>query len=199
MTKHLRLLAGLAALLAVGPANASAQVFNTAFGGAGYSCLNQSAGAAACGNAFGGRPMSNIWTAGDYWRQSVSGSGIGSLGAVGLNLNVRNFLLRTSTLAFDVLVNGTLVGSTGPFSQNGEADIFLPLSFSFAAISAATYDIEVRVVPPTVPPGDGSFGLYTDGESTIQLRGAAVPEPATAVLLLIGAASFGVIRRRRTV
>jgi hypothetical protein len=194
----------LACTLLASPRAGEAQTFNTAFGGAGYSCLNQ-ADATNCNfPGTGGRPASYIWSFEDYWRQSITGSGLASVNALSLNLNLQDFLAAGNSAVFAVQLNGVGLGSfrvdaLGDFSGTDFFQLWTP---NFSPISAGgAYVVEVRMISETLPQGGGAVGLYTDGASTIELIGvAAVPEPSTYVLLATGLAGvLGAARVRRRV
>jgi hypothetical protein len=192
--------AALSAVVVAVPAVAAAQTFTTSFGGAGYTCLNQAA-PTACNTTGFGRPASNLWNAGDFARQTITGSGLTSITGLDLNLNMQNLLGAGRTLTFDVFVNSTSVGSTSPFVGPGPgAPFFAPFSFNFAAIVGPTFAVELRVRAPGLPVGSGSVGLFTDGQSRITLRGGptqVVPEPSTYALLASGLAVLGSVAARR--
>src|SRR6185295_11367097 len=77
--------AGSSLLVALAGSSAKAQVFNTSFGGADYTCFNSVTGAADCNNSFTGRPASYIWVTDDFVRQVISGSGLAAV--TGLSIN----------------------------------------------------------------------------------------------------------------
>lgn len=197
---HAGLLAVLAASVATTPQAASGQTYSTSFGGTGYACLNQSDGSVGCDNADAARPASFIWSTGDFWQQTITGSGLASVSSLALNLDIVDFINGRNSESYNVLVNGTIVGSLGPVVI-GAHEQFLPFNAVFAAIMASTYVVEVEVSSPSVPSAGGAVGLHTDGKSTIDLTGAATtsaPEPSSIILMATGALGVvGVSRRTR--
>ncbi|MCC6245329.1 MAG: PEP-CTERM sorting domain-containing protein [Gemmatimonadaceae bacterium] len=202
LVSRLRVSAFIAAVLIVAP-SAQSQTFDTFFGastGGGFTCAHPT-NPAYCANVSNFRPAPLILTVGDFWNQTINNSALASVSTLTLNLNLANVLFGASSMQFSVLLNGTLVGSTPTYGTTGGFDINTPLVFSFAAISAATYDVRVQVSAASVPPGETqAMGLYTDGPSTIQLATSTIttPEPGTWALLGAGLFGVGIFSRRRT-
>jgi PEP-CTERM motif len=185
------------ALLISHPLRANAQTFNTSFSGTGFSCFNSGTPGSCGTNSQLPRRAEFVWNAGDFYRQTVTGSGLSSVDSVTMNLNFFNFLFDPSTESFDVVVNGVVVGQTPTFLPNGFADFTTgPLSFSFAAQSGPTYTVDLRVRQDVEL---GSLGLYAEAVSTLQLSVTAVPEPSTYALFGSGLIALALIRRRRQV
>lgn len=191
---------GLAAVCSVvAPASASAQTFNTTFGVPGFTCSNLSL-PSYCAGTLNNRPDAVLLSVGDFWNQSIGSSGIATVTSLKLNLDLANALAGNSTMQFEVLLNGNLLGLTPVYGYNGFNEFFAPLTFNFAGISAATYDVKVRASSSTVANNGEGLGLTLDQTSTIQLAGAksTVPEPSTYVLMLAGLVGVAMASRRKT-
>ena len=179
-----------------------AQTFNTFFGatgGGGFTCSHPT-NPPYCAGMTNNRPAPSILTVGDFWNQTINNSGLSSVSSLSLNLNLNNGIYGASSMQFSVLLNGVIIGNTPTYVTNGGNEINAPFTFTFGAISAATYDVKVRVSAATVPPGEQEgFGLFLDGPSTIQLKSSTtVPEPSTLAMTLIGLGVAGGLARRRT-
>ena len=156
-------------------------------------------------NGLGGRPY--VWTNGGYWRQTFT-PGLASIGWLGLDLQF--YAISDLPHTYDVLVNGTTVGSFGlPAAGGGAPPVHhLPFvgSFSFAPILGPDYLVEIRQTTPTPVAPSGSFALetfnspdigYTVGHSSAAFAVSAVPEPATAALVAGGVSLLALAARRR--
>jgi len=192
----------LGTLLIVAATPAHAQTFSTFFGattGGGFTCSHPT-NPSYCAGTSNTRPAPFILTVGDYWNQTINNSGLASVSQLTVNLNLSDVLFGASSMQFAVLLNGTVVGNTASFTSSDGFDLNAPYMFNFAAVTASTYDVRVRVSVASVPSGETQgMGLYTDGPSTIQLRSASIvtPEPATSALMLVGLGVVGVLARRR--
>ena len=153
----------------------------------------------------GGRPY--VWTNGGYWRQTFA-PGLASIGSLGLDLQF--YAISDLPHTYDVLVNGTTVGSFGlPAAGGGAPPVHhLPFvgGFAFAPIFGPNYLVEIRQTTPTPGAPSGSFALesfnspdigYTVGHSSVALDVFAAPEPATVVLLAGGLVGLAAAARRR--
>ncbi|MEP6763205.1 MAG: PEP-CTERM sorting domain-containing protein [Gemmatimonadaceae bacterium] len=192
-------LLGLAAMCSfAAPTSATAQTFNTTFGVAGFTCSNPSL-PTYCAGTLNNRPDAVLLSVGDFWNQSIGGSGIATVTSLKLNLDLANSLAGNSTMQFAVLLNGNLLGLTPVYSNNAFNEFFAPLTFNFAGISAATYDVKVRVSSSTISNNGEGLGLTLDATSTIQLIGAqsTVPEPSSYALMMAGLVGVAVASRRR--
>ena len=119
---------------------------------------------------------------GDSITQTYTGTGLNSV--IGLDLSFMvsfNVLAPGNAVDWSVLLNGIQVGTFSWTAAEGTG--IDNLAFAFAPISGGgTYSIAMDVTN-IVPSGDGSIGIATTGTATL----TAVPEPNTAVLLLLTA------------
>jgi hypothetical protein len=174
-----------AALLVV---SASAQAAPLFFGGAGFNWL--AGGSLATPN--------HIWTTGDYWDQSFSGTGITNTAAMGVNVFVDdNTLAAADQVNLDVLLNGSNVGS---FSILAGTTGNVAKSFTFSSVAATagqTFDIKF-LETNTVPGGHGSVSMGLDQRSWAELRpGTPTPEANTLALMGLGFLGLAGISLRR--
>lgn len=126
-----------------------------------------------------------LWNQGDYVGQDVTGSGLGSISQLSIDLQYQNVLDVGFTETYGVTVNGTNVGS---FSIAGIGDdnyYFQSDVFSFSPISGP-YDILFTITSATIPLGDGSIGWVDDGVTSTITLSSATPEPGTMALFAIG-------------
>ena len=93
-------------------------------------------------------------------------------GVLNYSVDVDNFL-HISEFKHELLQEGTVIGSGN--------------KFNFSSLTAGTYQIRISGVV------DGDFGGQYAGGITI----AAVPEPSSVAMLLVGFAALGVAARRR--
>ncbi|MEP6834919.1 MAG: PEP-CTERM sorting domain-containing protein [Gemmatimonas sp.] len=198
-SRYLAIVSIAAACSAIAAVNVGAQTFNTTFGAPVFTCLNI-ADPSFCVSTSNNRPTATIRSTGDFWNQSIAGSGIGTVSSLSFVLTMAGNLTGANAMQFEFLLNGTHIGSSPTYSQTGQFDIVSPFNFSFAGISAASYDVKVRVSASSVATNTQGLSLLLDGSSTIAISGAqttVTPEPGTSALMLAGLAGVGVIARRR--
>lgn len=151
---------------------------------------------------------------------------IGSVGLVqattavydfsGLSSTEQTFSISHSSASFDDVYSVTLApGNTGVIGGFFGVTTDISTTFSFSASPDGIHWSSAMPVPAVVDPSDGSFGYATtfsgltptmpyyfklsgsnlDGGYTIHI--AAVPEPETYAMLLVGLGLMGSIARRR--
>lgn len=167
------------AILALGSLPVMASTFSAPFGGPNFTWL--ATGGAASPN--------HIWTAGDYWNQSVTGTGLPVATRVRLNLIFNDNTLTSESLNIDVSLNTTAIHS---FVVN-PGDSGYTAEFDVASIAGEDFVLRFEA-SNTISSGLGSVSLdVCETCSTFDLVG--VPEPSTAVLL--GGALFALFVRQR--
>ena len=193
MTRSLRTLLLAATALTTTSVVAGAQT-TTPVGGVNFSCMNAAMSPTTSCFSF-------IWNTNDYWQQSTLPGPVAT-GKLSLNLWYNYALTNRPSASFDVFLNGTGVGGftlSGPPTALANANF----DFVFTPIVASSFDVQILWADPTVPPGEGSVGIYTtdfspyERFSEITLDVSPVPEPATLALLAPGLLLVGVVARRR--
>ena len=148
-------------------------------------------------NGIGDGDYCCFFTGGDSLTQTFTGTGLSSVDMLSLSIPLSlNVLAAGEVVDFDVLLDGTTVGSLEITSAEGVfTDDF---SSSFSPISSAgTYTVEL-LETNTVPIGEGSIGL-NDGSLTLNGTSSvsATPEPGTMALFGTGLFGIGLANLRR--
>ena len=105
----------------------------------------------------GGSPY-HLWTAGDYWQQTFTSTGVPSTTSLSLNLLFfdNDSAASSEVLNFNVLLNTVTVGT---FAINpSDVGSIHQYNYSFPTILGGNYDIKM-VATNTITPGAGSYSL----------------------------------------
>ena len=176
----------LAFFLGATPARAQ---YSTNFNNSGFSCF----GLQRPDCFFGVFRQYFLLTPGEYWRLTMNGTGLRQVTGLNYSLVIANG--ATKPFTFDVILNGTTVGSgvippgVSPLSAN--------LSFSPVFASGTddfTFDFRLKTTREA-----GGLFIYRE-DSVIELTNTGisqVPEPSTYALMAAGVASLGLVARRR--
>lgn len=135
-----------------------------------------------------------MWTSGDFISQTISGTGLASVGSFQNSFMIENITGGTD-LSIAALIDGTTVGMFDIVACGFCRDIqTIDVSFSFGAIAGAgSYDISY-VLQNTLAGGDGSIAFLDGGRGTLT---SAVPEPATWAFMIFGFGAIGGAMRRQ--
>jgi hypothetical protein len=151
----------------------------------------------------GGGPAPNEWTSGDSVTSSVF-LDVPSTSVTGLteNWTYRNYLSGGASETWNVLLNGTVVGSETLLDCNNCQTLFtLTNSINFSSIAPVSGGYQVSLVlTNTVAGGLGSVAWLGNGTTTLTYADSGVgttPEPTTIWLVASGLAGVGVTMRRR--
>ena len=135
----------------------------------------------------------HVWLPGQYWKLSLTNTGVGAITELDLSLDVIEVADLISgypgVLNFDVLVNSIDVGD---FSLSVAGGIGLQtFNFTFGQITGDDYTIEL-IVKDALIYGAGSYNISLEGSSV-----SIVPVPGTMFLLIAGLAGIAGVRRKK--
>jgi hypothetical protein len=147
---------------------------------------------------------------GDGISQTFTGTGLSSVNEAIFNgITVIDRTTLGTTTSFDLLINGTRIGVLFGFDSLGQGDnihfsgddVFLPVAadasgnFTFSIV--ATTAVATSGTPGLPSSGQGSWDFLPVG--TVQLTGieAAVPEPSTWAMMILGFLGVGLVAYRR--
>lgn len=186
--------AGIAAVAAVGRADASAIVVPFPGTGTTYTSATNGIGPIPSGGA-----SASLFTAGDNVDETFTGTGLTSIDSLKVDFNVDD-LLNGSSEKVLISINGTTVGNFVVADNGGTAGVqTITGSIFFAPIVGnGTYELTMTLAD-TVPSGEGSIDFQDGG--VFGLNGGvhvAVPEPVTLSLFGAGLGATIVMRRRRS-
>jgi hypothetical protein len=184
---------GLVALLAAGPADASAIAL--AFPGTGTTYFSASNGS---GFIPSGGASAFMFTAGDKLDETFTGTGVASVDSLKVDFNIDD-LLNGSSEKVLISVNGTPVANfVVPDNSGVDGVTTIAASIFFAPIVGnGTYELTMTLVD-TVPGGEGSIDFQDGGVFALNggVRVVHVPEPITLALFGGGFGAALAFRRR---
>lgn len=183
--------AGIATVVTVGRADASAVVLPFPGTGTNYTSATDS------GLIPAGGTSAPLITAGDNVDETFTGTGLTSIDSLKVDFNVDD-LLDGSSETVDISINGTKVaqfiipdGVDGVQTVTGSI-FFVPI------VGNGTYDLTMTL-EETIPSGNGSID-FQDGGVFVLNGGVrvAAPEPVTLSLFGAGLGAMITVRRRRS-
>lgn len=181
-------LAVTAVALAIPFSNASASTFTAAFPSTSSIGVDD-------GPSTGQTTYCCFFVSGDSLTQNYTGTGLASVGELSFSIPVTSYLNSGSAVDFNVLLNGTLIGTTSWSSIAAGTDSF-DASFSPIASIADGFTVEL-LETNTIPNGEGSVALSEGSLTLTSAAAAATPEPSSMGLLATSLVSLGYIRRQR--
>ncbi len=142
------------------------------------------------------------WVNGDYIGQTATGTPLGSVNQIILSLDYLDFLVFGQSQTYDVVVNGTTVGSFTILGLNDNQQYTVTDSFNFASIAGPDFTVLFQISSPTTPDGAGSIawehGVESSSFTLSDEGGAQTPEPGTFAMMLAPAlAGVWALRRRK--
>lgn len=150
-----------------------------------------------------GSPDSYYWSAGDTVSSDVfTGIPFSSVNGLTENWTYSNHLASDATETWDILLNGTLVGTetlTGAGCNFCQTDMSLTNSFTFSNIDAVSGGYQISLVlQNSVYAGGGSVAWDVDGATTLSDSASvsATPEPSSILLLATGLIALGFAARK---
>jgi len=151
-----------------------------------------------CGGPGPPLTLGGCFITGDNVSETFTATGLADTDSSNWQFTVVDDTVGSPTNTFAALINGTQVGT---FSYVGtasgpETNVPFNLNFSYAPISGPDYTLEI-LATSTVPPGDLTWDVDTDGAVTLSSSApAAAPEPGSVWLMVTALAAFGVYRLR---
>jgi hypothetical protein len=135
----------------------------------------------------------HIYSAGDFWAQNFSSTGLAEVNQMSLTLQFNSETTPTSSyLNLGVLLNGFDIGELSV--QSGDTGLH-DYQFSFDPVSGPDYRLELLALNSTGD-GGGAVSLAIDGNSYATI--VAIPEPEISILLVFGTAILLLCRQNLT-
>ena len=149
-----------------------------------------------CGTIPSGGQTALQSTAGDYVLSSIfTDTGLSSATDLSANWSFQDFLGGGNTETWFIYVNGIAVAQAVLPDDNflGQiGSVAGTVTFANIAPVSGGYQVEL-ILQNTVPSGGGAVAWLDGGTTTL----SGVPEPATPLLLSLGLALIGLMRRRK--